>query len=210
MQMSCCGLKAQTAKVRAATSQNSQKRELAKTAKKVDLIEKTSAVELIKAEEQPSLTLKDQIDSNDEEIFDSPRSSQSEHLRRMIPSAISSGADISADGEGYDRDDCDVTENKRRKSKIELDRIRQLGEKQKIKEKSREREPVHLEPDASGKDQTRKSGPTKAGQEHRSNSSRPTQRNSKPTKNGRSKPDSKPSKKNSKQTNNKPPRSKRK
>ena len=55
------------------------------------------------------------------EIFDSPRSSQSEHLRRMMPSAISSGADISADGEGYDND-CDVTENKRRKSKIELDR----------------------------------------------------------------------------------------
>jgi len=142
--------------------------------------------------------------------FNPQGSNRLEHLRRMIPSAISSGADISADGEGYDRDDCDVTENKRRKSKIELDRIRQLGEKQKIKEKSREREPVHLEPDASGKDQTRKSGPTKAGQEHRSNSGRPTQRNSKPTKNGRSKPDSKPSKKNSKQTNNKPPRSKRK
>ena len=38
-----------------------------------------------------------------------------------MPSAISSGADISADEEGYDND-CDVTENKRRKSKIELDR----------------------------------------------------------------------------------------
>jgi hypothetical protein len=39
----------------------------------------------------------------------------------------------------------DVTENKRRKSKIELDRIRQLGEKQKIKEKSREREKPNVE-----------------------------------------------------------------
>ena len=37
--------------------------------KKIDLIEKTSAVELIKAEEQQSLTIKDQIDSNDEGIY---------------------------------------------------------------------------------------------------------------------------------------------
>ena len=71
----------------------------------------------------------------------SNRSSLSES-RSCRPMMIcpSSGADVSADGEGYDHDD-DVTETKRRKSKIELDRIRQLGEKQKIKEKSREREP---------------------------------------------------------------------
>ena len=71
----------------------------------------------------------------------SNRSSLSES-RSCRPMMIcpSSGADVSAEGEGYDHDD-DVTETKRRKSKIELDRIRQLGEKQKIKEKSREREP---------------------------------------------------------------------
>jgi len=37
-----------------------------------------------------------------------------------MPSAVSSGADISAN-EGFDYD-ADVTETKRRKSKIELDR----------------------------------------------------------------------------------------
>ena len=50
----------------------------------------------------------------------SNRSSLSESRRPMMI-CPSSGADVSADGEGYDHDD-DVTETKRRKSKIELDR----------------------------------------------------------------------------------------
>ena len=54
------------------------------------------------------------------EMF-SNRSSLSESRRPMMMICPSSGADVSADGEGYDHDD-DVTETKRRKSKIELDR----------------------------------------------------------------------------------------
>lgn len=53
------------------------------------------------------------------EMF-SNRSSLSESRRPISMICPSSGADVSADGEGYDFDD--VTETKRRKSKIELDR----------------------------------------------------------------------------------------
>ena len=55
---------------------------------------------------------------NSLEMF-SHRSSISDRRTQICPS---SGADVSADGEGYDND-MDVTENKRRKSKIELDRF---------------------------------------------------------------------------------------
>ena len=50
----------------------------------------------------------------------SHRSSISDCRRQICPS---SGADVSADGEGFDNE-ADVTETKRRKSKIELDRFR--------------------------------------------------------------------------------------
>merc|ERR1712235_98823 len=111
------------------------------------------------------------------EMF-SHRSSISDRRTQICPS---SGADVSADGEGYDND-MDVTENKRRKSKIELDRIRQLGEKQKIKEKSREREKPNVE--LESKKETKSKIPENIRKRGESERVPPSQRNAKPTKNG--------------------------
>lgn len=140
----------------------------------------------------------DSVKSDDEEMF-SHRSPISDCRRQICPS---SGADVSADGEGFDNE-ADVTETKRRKSKIELDRIRQLGEKQKIKEKSREREKP-TDPAKDAKDQKSKIPKREIPPSQRNS------KNSKPSKNGsRTKNDPK-SKKGSKSKNEKPSRSKRK
>ncbi|CAG5111689.1 Oidioi.mRNA.OKI2018_I69.chr2.g5968.t2.cds [Oikopleura dioica] len=124
-----------------------------------------------------------------DEFFDSPRSSHYEHLRRMMPSAVSSGADISAN-EGFDYD-ADVTETKRRKSKIQLDRIRQHGEKQKIREKSNEADNKSQEQD---KNSSEKSSSSKSSKKPNAPSSRSKAAQKKPNK----------------KIANKPPRSKRK